>query len=100
MPGIVIDNKMDLQVARHTPVDVAQKRDKFLMVGPPPTWADDRLRRDIQGGEQGRGAVTDMVVRHTLDVASPRRRTGCVRFSAWIFRAERLRDEGSNGVIG
>lgn len=52
MGGIVIDDEMDLQVAWHTGVDMVQEREKFLMAVPPPTLADDRPRRDIQGREQ------------------------------------------------
>ena len=33
--GIVIDDEMDRQIAGHTVVDVAQKREKFLMAVPP-----------------------------------------------------------------
>lgn len=76
MRGIVIDDEMDRQVARHTGVDVAQEREKLLMAMPSPALADDRSGSHIQGGEQRRSAVTDIVMRDALHIAEPQGKDG------------------------
>lgn len=74
--GIVIDNEMDGQVVWHLGLNVAQKRQEFLMPVPPPTLTEHRAGGDVQGSEQSRGAMTHVVVRHPFDISQPQREDG------------------------
>lgn len=65
------DDQMDVQVPRHTGVEVAQKREEFLMAMSSATLADNGPGRHVQGGEQRGGAVAHIVMRHALDIAQP-----------------------------
>jgi len=47
--------------------------------------ADDRAVENVEGGEQGRGAVALVVVRHGAGAPLLRGRPGWVRSSAWIW---------------
>ncbi len=69
--GVVVDHKVKIEVARDIGFDVLQEPQEFLMSMAGAALADDLTIGDIESGEQGRRAVSIIVVGHAFDVAEP-----------------------------
>ena len=62
MSAVVVDDQMDSQMLRNIRFNVAQKTQELLMPMPSLALRKDLAIGDIQGGEQGRGAMANVVV--------------------------------------
>src|SRR5262249_47302948 len=62
--GIVVDDDMDDLAGRHLGLDGIEEADEFLMPVALHAAADDLALEHVEGGEEGRGAVADVVVGH------------------------------------
>src|SRR3954453_2781383 len=62
--GGVVHHQMQIKVGGRALVDDAEEADELLMPVPLGAAADDGAIEHVQGGEQGRGAVPLVVVRH------------------------------------
>ena len=85
-------------MGRHAGVDMPQEGEELLVPVAPLALGEHFSGGDVQGGEQGRGAVADVVVGHPLDVAEP-------HGQHWLGALERLDlglfvDAQDYGVIG
>ena len=66
MRGQIVHNHMDILILRVGPKDVIQEHHEFRGPSPIEAATDDGAGQDIQGGEQVRGPVTDVVMRTLL----------------------------------
>ena len=62
--GIIVENHMDRLVGRHLALDGVEKADEFLMPMALHAAGNDVVSRNIEGGEQGGGAMALIVVGH------------------------------------
>jgi hypothetical protein len=62
--GVVVDDQMQFPPGRRLAVDLVEEADEFLMPVAGHALADDAALQHVEGGEQGRRAVTLVVVRH------------------------------------
>src|ERR1700687_5976035 len=62
--GIVVEHDVDRFVGRHVALDGIEKADEFLMPVALHTALDDLAFKDVEGGEQGGGAVALVIVCH------------------------------------
>ncbi len=65
MGGVVVENDVDVELGRNGTLDFAQKSEKLLV---PVAWhafVEHFTCGDVQGSEQGRRAVTLVVMRHS-----------------------------------
>ena len=67
--GVVVDDQMDIEIVGHVGIDVTQEREEFLVSVAFLALADDLAAGDVQGGEQRCGAVSDVIMRDTFDIA-------------------------------
>ena len=77
---VVVQDQVDVQLRRHLPVDQAQERQELLVAVPLPAQSEHLSGGDVQGGEQRRRAVPDVVVGVAFGVAEAhrQRRLGAV----------------------
>ena len=66
--GVVVDDEMDVEGLGHVGVDVAQEGEELLVSMATFALREHLAGGHVQGGEQGCGAVADIIVRHPLDV--------------------------------
>lgn len=71
MRPIVIDDKMNLQVAGDVGLHMIQELQVLLMSVPLFAPGDYFARGDVQSGKQGRCPMADIVMGHALDIAQP-----------------------------
>ena len=69
--GVVVDDQVDVEVLRHAGVDVAEEGEELLVAVSLAAPGDHLAGGDVEGGEQGGGAVADVVVGDALDVSEP-----------------------------
>jgi hypothetical protein len=62
--GIIVEDDMDRLAGRHLTLDGVEKADEFLMPMALHAAADDLAFKDIEGSEQGGGAMALIVVGH------------------------------------
>jgi hypothetical protein len=62
--GMIVEDHMDRLVGRHLPLDGIEKADELLMAMALHAAADDLALEDIEGGEQGGGTVSFVIVGH------------------------------------
>ena len=67
--GVVIDDEMDVEVARHTAIDLTQESEELLMTVARFTACDDFPGGDIESREQSGRAVPFVVMGDAFDVA-------------------------------
>ena len=67
--GVVVDDEVDIEVRRHVGVNVFQEAQKLLVAMTRPALGEDLAGGDIQGREEGGGAVAEVAVRDAFDVA-------------------------------
>ena len=68
---VVVEHQMDIERGGDISLDVAQEREELLVAVAMLAFGHDRAGGDVQGGEQRRGAVADVVVGHPFNVAQP-----------------------------
>jgi hypothetical protein len=71
--AVVIDNEMNVQMIGNIGLDVAQEAQKLLMPMPRFALCEDLAIGHIEGCEQRRGAVPDVVVGNAFHVPQPHR---------------------------
>ena len=64
MGSIVVEDHMDRLVGRHLALDSIEKADEFLVPVALHAASDDLAVQDVEGGEQGGGAMALVVVGH------------------------------------
>ena len=57
--GVIVDDKMRIELCRHVGVDMLEEAQELLMTMPRATLREDPAIGDIEGGEQRRRAVSD-----------------------------------------
>jgi transposase len=81
--GVVVDDGVNRLTGRHRGLDLVEEADKLLMPVALHVAADHRAVQHVQRGEQGGGAVADVVVGHRPGSALLHRQ-------AWLGAVERL----------
>jgi len=74
MGGLVVDDEMDVEFGRGLAVDDRREGEKLLMPVTLAARADDLAGGHIEGREQRRGSVADIVVSVALDIAQSQRK--------------------------
>ena len=74
--AIVVDDEVDVEVRRHVGIDVLEEAQELLVAVSRPALGEDPAGGNIQGSEEGGGAVADVAVRDAFDVAQPERQEG------------------------
>ena len=69
--GIIVENDVDDLADRNLRFDSVQKSNEFLMPMPLHVATDDRTVEDIESGEQRRGTVPFVIMRHGSEPAVP-----------------------------
>ena len=87
--GIVVDDQMDGQVLVGPTVEQFQEFQKLIIAVLGQTLADHRALMDIEGGEQGGGAVTIVVMGIVPFLPGFIGKPGCVRSSACLLYTSR-----------
>ena len=67
--AVVVDDEVDVEVWGHVGVDVLEEAQEFLVAMARPALGKDPAGGDVQGREEGGGAVADVTVRDALNVA-------------------------------
>ena len=67
--SVVIDDEMDVEVVRHTAVDLTQESEELLMTVSRFTAGDDSPGGHIESREQSGRAVTFVIMGDAFDVA-------------------------------
>ena len=67
--GVVVEDGVDQLAGRHVAPRPVEEADELLVPVPLHALADDRAVEHVQRGEQGGGAVADVVVRHGASAA-------------------------------
>ena len=60
--GVVVENRMQVEIGRRLPVDLPQEGEELLVAVALGALPDHLAGRRVQGGEQRRGSVADVVV--------------------------------------
>jgi len=71
--AVVVDDEMDIEGVGHAGLNVAQEGEELLVAVARVALGQDFAGGDVQGGEQGGGAVPDIVVGDPLDIAESHR---------------------------
>src|ERR1700730_14251928 len=74
--SVVVEHDVDRFVGRHLALDGIEKADEFLMPVALHTAPDDLAFKDVEGGEQGGGAVALVIVCHRGTVPLVHRQPG------------------------
>ena len=74
--AIVVEDDMDHLTGRHLAFDGVEKADELLVTVLLHTTTDDRAVENVEGGEQGGGAVALVIVGHRLAFAGLERQAG------------------------
>ncbi len=67
--AVVVDNEVDIEVRGHVGVNVLEKAQELLVAVARLALGQDLAGGNVQGGEEGGGAVADIAMRHAFDVA-------------------------------
>jgi len=73
---VVVHDQMNIKRFGDVGVNMSQELQELLMSMAAFIPTDDFSRGNIQGREQGGGAVADVIVSHTFDIAQPQRQHG------------------------
>ena len=71
MGRVVVHNQVHVQFGLEARFDVAQERQELLVSVAWLTLADDRAIGDVEGGEQGGGAMPEIIVGDAFHIAEP-----------------------------
>ena len=71
MRGVVVDDAVDVELAGHGVVNVAQEAQELLMSVPRLAAGDDFAAKHVERGEQGGRPMALVVVGDAFDVAKP-----------------------------
>src|SRR5437763_8517594 len=83
--GVVVKDCVDDLAGGNFALDGIEKADQLLMGVPLHAAAEHHAVQDVEGGEQGGGAVALVVVGHGSALPDLSGRPGWVRSSAWIW---------------
>ena len=67
--GVIVYDQMNVEFLRHTPIQMAQKRQELLVAVPRLAFGEDRTGGDVEGRKQSCGAMANVVVGDSLDIA-------------------------------
>src|SRR3954468_19706501 len=97
--GVVVDHQVQIEVGRRALVDDAEEADELLVAVPLGAMSDDGARLHVEGGEQRRGTVPLVVVRHGASSALLQRQTrlGAVERLDWLFSSTASTSARSGG---
>ena len=62
MRGVIVDDQMHFALGRGLAVDLVEEADELLMPVAAHALADDLAVEEVEGGDQGRGAVTCVIM--------------------------------------
>ena len=96
--GMVVDDEVDVEVRGHVGVDVFEEAQELLMAVVRPALGQDPAGGDIQGREEGGGAVADVAVRDAFDVAESEGQEGLGVFQGLDLAL--LVDAQDQGMVG
>src|SRR5438270_12167986 len=85
MRSVIVEDHMNDPADRDLGLDRVQKADEFLVPVTLHAAPNDLTVEHVEGGEQGCGAVSFIVIRHRAGAASLQRQSGLVRSRAWIW---------------
>ena len=74
--GVVVDDEVDIEVRGHVGVNVFQEAQELLVAMTRPALGEDPAGDDIQGREEGGGAVANIAVRDAFDITQPEGQEG------------------------
>jgi hypothetical protein len=81
--SVIVEDAVDELAGRDRGLDGVEETDELLVPMALHAATEDRTLEDIEGGEQGRGAVPDIVVREGSGLAGLKRQAGLGPI-AWI----------------
>ena len=96
--GMVVDDEVDVEVRGHVGIDVLEEAQELLVARARPALGEDPAGGDVQGGEEGGGAVADVAVRHAFDVAQPQGQEGLGALQGLALAL--LVDAQDQGMVG
>ena len=96
--GVVVNDEVDVEVRRHVGVDVFEEAQELLMAVARPALGQDPAGGDVQGSEEGGGAVADVAVRDALGVAEPEGQEGLGALQGLALAL--LVDAQDQGMVG
>ena len=73
--GVIVNDQMHVLLSRGLAVDRIEKADELLMPVTAHALADDLAVEDVEGGEQGRGAVAFVIMGHRAATAALHRQS-------------------------
>ena len=79
---VVIDDEVEIEVARHVGLDVLQEAQELLVPVAGAALRQNLPVGDVESGKQRRRPVTDIVVGDALDVAEAERQHRLAAFDA------------------
>ena len=83
--GVVVEDHVHDLAGRHGRFDAVEEANELAVAMTLHALAEHRAVKNVEGGEQGCGAVTGIVVGLGGGMAGASRRSGRVRSSAWIW---------------
>jgi hypothetical protein len=96
--GVIVDDEVDIEGRRDIGVDMLEKGEEFLVAMTCATLREDPAIGDVEGCEQGRRAMPDVIVGDTLNIAEPKREHRLRTFQS--LNLALLIDAQHNGLIG
>ena len=70
---VIVQDQMDVQIGGCFPINQAQKGQEFIVAMTLTAFSDDTSGGQVQGGKQGRGAMSYIIVRVAFRVGESRR---------------------------
>jgi hypothetical protein len=83
--GVIVDDDVNCQFGGRSGVNNVEEANELLMAMAHHALVNDLAFEDVEGGEQGRGAVTFVVVGERTARPFLIGKPGWVRSSAWIW---------------
>src|SRR5512132_2999318 len=83
--AVVVEHDMDQLAGRDGALEAVEEAQELLVAVALHALPDHPAVEHVQGGEQGRGVVADVVVGHRAGSSLLHRQAGLVRSSAWIW---------------
>ena len=96
--GVVVNDEVDVEVRGHVGIHVLEEAQELLVAMAPLALGEDPAGGNVQGGEEGGGAVADVAVRHAFDVAQPQGQEGLGALQGLALAL--LVDAQDQGMVG
>jgi hypothetical protein len=71
--GVLVEDDVDVEIRRHRLVDGAQEAEELLVPVARAALCQGGAVEPVEGGEQGGGAMAEVVVGHPLDISEAQR---------------------------